>query len=107
VTVDDLRQGVTLVVRGADLVGSTARQVALARLLGRTIPPVFLHHPLVIRPDGQKLSKSSGDTGIRELRGRGFRPETVIGMAAAAVGLIEAPRPLVAPEVPALFARHT
>ena len=106
VTVDDLRQGVTLVIRGADLVSSTGRQVALARLLGRTAPPAFLHHPLVMRPDGQKLSKSSGDTGIRELRGRGFRPETVIGMAAAAVGLIEAPRPLAAPEIPALFARQ-
>jgi len=104
VTVDDTRQGVTLVTRGADLVTSTTRQVALARLLGRTVPPAFLHHPLLLRPDGQKLSKASGDSGIRELRTRGVGAETVIGMAAAAIGLVGAARPLPAPEVPALFA---
>ena len=103
VTVDDLRQGITLVIRGEDLVGSTARQVALARLLGRTAPPAFLHHPLVMTREGRKLSKSSGDTGIRELRARGIPPETVIGMAAAAAGLIGDPRPVPARGVPALF----
>jgi len=103
VTVDDARQGITLVVRGADLVTSTGRQVALARLLGRTVPPAFLHHPLIRSPDGRKLSKSAADTGIRELRAGGTPPEQVIGKAAAAVGLIEAPRPLAACDVPALF----
>jgi glutamyl-tRNA synthetase/glutamyl-Q tRNA(Asp) synthetase len=104
VTVDDTRQGITLVVRGADLVTSTGRQVALAGLLGRAVPPAFLHHPLVMHPDGRKLSKSSGDTGIRALRERGRSAGDVIGLAAAAVGLIEAPRPLPASEVPSLFA---
>ena len=59
---------------------------------------------LLLRPDGQKLGKASGDTGIRELRARGVDSETVIGMAAAAIGLIGAARPLPAHEVPALFA---
>jgi len=104
VTVDDARDGITLVVRGADLVTSTGRQVALAGLLGRAVPPAFLHHPLVMHPDGRKLSKSSGDTGIRALRERGCSAGEVIGLAAAAVGLIEAPRPLPASEVPSLFA---
>jgi glutamyl/glutaminyl-tRNA synthetase len=104
VTVDDTRQGITLVVRGADLVTSTGRQVALAGLLGRTVPPAFLHHPLVMHPDGRKLGKSSGDTGIRALRDHGRSAGEVIGLAAAAVGLIESPRPLPAGTVPSLFA---
>ena len=88
VTVDDLRQGVTLVIRGADLLSSTGRQVLLAEMLGRTTPPVFLHHPLIMGPRGEKLSKSARDTGVRELRAQGVGPEDVIGRAAAAIGLI-------------------
>jgi glutamyl-Q tRNA(Asp) synthetase len=103
VTVDDTRQGVTLVIRGLDLADSTGRQLALARLLGRETPPLFLHHPLIMDSSGRKLSKSARDTGIRELRAAGLAPETVVGLAAAAVGLIDAPAPLLAVSVPALF----
>ena len=103
VTVDDFRQDVTLVIRGADLTASTGRQVALARLLGRTRPPVFLHHPLLVGPEGRKLSKSAGDTGVRDLRARGVPPEVVVGTAAAAVGLLERPRPWAASEVAEFF----
>jgi glutamyl-tRNA synthetase/glutamyl-Q tRNA(Asp) synthetase len=105
VTVDDMAQGITLVIRGADLVSSTGRQVALARLLGRSAGPAFLHHPLIIGPDGRKLSKSSGDTGIRELRAAGILPAMVIGMAAAAVGLLDGVRPVEAREIASLFPR--
>src|SRR6266851_6818888 len=69
-TVDDCVQGVTLVIRGDDLLASTGRQMQLARLLGRAQPPEFLHHPLIMKSPTQKLSKSDGDTGIRELRAR-------------------------------------
>lgn len=103
VTVDDLQQDVTLVIRGEDLAASTGRQIALARMLGRAVPPLFLHHPLVVNPDGQKLSKSAADTGIRELRAAGVSPSDVIGRAAAAVGLIDRERPIAASEVGALF----
>jgi len=89
VTVDDMNDGVNLVVRGMDLLSSTGRQIKLARMLGRTEPSHFFHHPLIIRPDGEKLSKSSGDTGVRELRAAGVDAPAVIGLAAAAVGLIE------------------
>ncbi len=106
VTVDDTRQEMTLVIRGSDLADSTGRQVALARLLGRPVPPVFLHHPLVVDPAGRKLSKSAGDTGIRELRAAGRRPEWVVGLAAAAVGLIPGPAPVSAGSVAELFAPH-
>ena len=86
VVVDDLRQGVGLVVRGRDLLHATPAQIRLARLLGRETPAVFLHHRLIRRPDGSKLSKSTGDTGVRELREAGMSPEAVVTLAASAVG---------------------
>jgi glutamyl-Q tRNA(Asp) synthetase len=88
-TVDDWVQGVTHVIRGDDLLPSTGRQIQLARLLGRTEPPQFLHHPLIMKSPTQKLSKSDRDTGIRELRTQGWTPERVIGHAAALAGLCE------------------
>jgi glutamyl-Q tRNA(Asp) synthetase len=88
-TVDDFVQGVTLVVRGDDLFASTGRQLQLARLLGRTQPLTFLHHPLVMKSAAQKLSKSDGDTGVRELRARGWTARQVIHEARRMVGLIE------------------
>jgi glutamyl/glutaminyl-tRNA synthetase len=56
-------------------------------LLGRKAPPAFLHHQLILREDGQKLSKSNHDTGLRDLRAKGFTVEQVLGRAAAALGL--------------------
>jgi glutamyl-Q tRNA(Asp) synthetase len=83
-TVDDDVQGVTLVVRGVDLLASTGRQIQLARLLGRAEPPAFLHHPLIMKSPTQKLSKSDRDTGVRELRAKGWSPAEVIAEARAA-----------------------
>jgi glutamyl/glutaminyl-tRNA synthetase len=83
VSVDDFRQGVTDVIRGMDLLASTGRQIKVARLLGRANPAAFTHHGLVMRPGGQKLSKSSGDTAIRALRTQGWSPEAVIAAARA------------------------
>ena len=103
VVVDDLRQGIDLVVRGEDLLDATARQIRLSRLLGRDRLPGFYHHPLIRKPDGAKLSKSDGDTGVRDLRARGLSPAAVLGEAAAAVGLIERPRPLAPADLPELF----
>ncbi len=81
VTVDDWRQGIDLVIRGTDLLSSTGRQIRLARLLGRARPPVFLHHPLVMKSETQKLSKSDGDSGVRDLRARGYSREQVIDLS--------------------------
>jgi glutamyl/glutaminyl-tRNA synthetase len=103
VTVDDTLQGIDLVIRGADLLSSTGRQITLARLLGRTAPPRFLHHPLILKTGGEKLSKASGDTGIRELRHAGLSGADVIGRAAAAIGLLDTPRPVPASAVSDLF----
>jgi glutamyl/glutaminyl-tRNA synthetase len=86
VVVDDRQGGIDLVVRGRDLMDATPSQIRLGRLLGRPTPPAFLHHPLILRPDGRKLSKSSGDTAVRELRDAGRSPEEVLRAAASATG---------------------
>ena len=103
VTVDDQDQGVTLVIRGEDLLESSGRQILLSRLLGREMAPRFLHHPLVLHPDGRKLSKSAGDTGVRELRAFGATPEAVLGRAAQLGGLPHDGSPIPAAELPHLF----
>jgi len=103
VTVDDREEGVDLVVRGEDLLGSTGRQLRLARLLGRVEPPAYLHHPLILSPTGAKLSKANRDTGIRELRAAGVPPGEVLGAAAAATGLLDKPVSLLPDDLPALF----
>lgn len=61
--IDDIDQGVTDVVRGADLLSSTAWQLALHQALGLT-PPRYLHLPIVVEPDGQKLAKSRRSVAI-------------------------------------------
>ena len=83
VTVDDHLQQVTDVIRGVDLLASTGRQIRLARLLGRSTPPRFWHHPLVMKSPEQKLSKSDGDTGIRDLRAAGWTAAQVLARARA------------------------
>ena len=102
-TTDDTRQSIGLIVRGHDLLDSTGRQIQLARLLGRDEPPVFVHHALVMKTATQKLSKSDGDTGIRDLRAAGWTPALVVGQAAALAGLQPAPDPIDAAAVATLF----
>ena len=103
VTVDDIRDDITLVIRGADLLSSTGRQIRLGEMLGRAAPARFLHHPLIVGPSGEKLSKSNRDTGVRELRDAGLGAAGVIGRAAAAVGLIPPGEQIDAAEVARLF----
>jgi glutamyl-tRNA synthetase/glutamyl-Q tRNA(Asp) synthetase len=104
VVIDDERHGIDLVVRGEDLLATTGRQLSLARVLGRPTPPLHLHHPLILKPDGSKLSKAEGDTSVRELRATGASPADLIGRAAAAVGLIGRPGTLSAMDGAALAA---
>jgi glutamyl-Q tRNA(Asp) synthetase len=80
-SVDDLLQEISHVIRGIDLLDSTGRQIHIARLLGRPEPPRFAHHPLVMKSPTQKVSKSDGDTGIRDLRRAGWTRADVIDRA--------------------------
>ena len=68
-----------------------------------TIPPVYLHHPLLHRPDGAKLSKAAGDTGIRELRAAGVPASEVLGRAARRGGPHRGVRPIGVDDLPGLF----
>ena len=102
--VDDARTGVALVVRGRDLLEATPAQLRLARLLDLPAPRAYLHHPLLRRPSGAKLSKADGDTGVREILDRGASPADLIGFAAAAVGLLDVPRSLDPAALGSLFA---
>jgi glutamyl/glutaminyl-tRNA synthetase len=77
-TVDDYAQAVTNVIRGADLLPSTGRQILLGGLLGRRQPATFAHHALIMKSSNQKLSKSDGDTGLRDLRARGWTRDQVL-----------------------------
>ena len=89
VVVDDAAMAITDVVRGADLRASTPRQVLLARALGAT-PPRFAHVPLILGPDGQKLSTRHGAPDLSALREGGAAPERVVAALARSVGLIGA-----------------
>ena len=84
VVVDDAAMGVTEVVRGADLLSSTPRQLLLYELLGWEAPE-FFHFPLLLSPDGRRLSKRDGDLGLASLRER-YTPEEIVGKLAYLAG---------------------
>ena len=84
VVVDDLAMGVTEVVRGADLLTSTARQILLYRALGGESPDWF-HCLLVGDSAGRRLAKRSGGLALRELRDAGMTPSEVMQRAVAAI----------------------
>ena len=85
------RMGVTEVVRGADLLSSTARQLYLYRLLGLPAPK-FAHCPLLLAPDGRRLSKRDGDQSLENLRAK-YTAQEIVGKLAFAYGLQPEPAP--------------
>jgi glutamyl/glutaminyl-tRNA synthetase len=87
VVVDDARHGIDLVIRGRDLLDATPVQLRLARLLGRAVPPRYLHHPLIRHASGRKLSKAEGDTAVGALLDAGRTPAQLFGVAARLAGL--------------------
>ncbi|WP_236656844.1 tRNA glutamyl-Q(34) synthetase GluQRS [Acidisarcina polymorpha] len=85
VAVDDAAMKITEVVRGADLLKATARQILVCRALG--LPePAWFHCPLITDEHGRRLAKRHDALSIRELRASGMKPEDVLGRAAAKVG---------------------
>jgi glutamyl-tRNA synthetase len=87
VVVDDALMGITQVVRGADLLDSTARQLALYDALGHSRPREFAHVPLVLDATGARMSKREASAGVAALRERGYTPARVLGAIAASCGL--------------------
>ena len=101
VTVDDGEAGVTEVVRGMDLLSSAPRQMYLQELLG--FPhPAYAHVPMLLAPDGRRLSKRDRDLDLGQLRAR-ITPEKLIGTLAFSAGLIERNEPVSARELAGEF----
>ena len=101
VTVDDGEAGVTEVVRGMDLLSSAPRQMYLQELFG--FPhPTYGHVPMLLAPDGRRLSKRDRDLDLGELRKR-ITPEKLIGSLAFAAGLIDRAESISAAELAGEF----
>jgi glutamyl-tRNA synthetase len=77
VVADDIAMGVTEVVRGRDLLKSTARQLLIYRALG-VVPPAWAHAPLICDVQGRRLSKRTAGLSIRELLDRGVSPADIL-----------------------------
>ncbi len=98
VIVDDHDSGVTEVVRGADLIFSTYRQLSLLQQLGWPAPS-YCHVPLMVGSDGRRLAKRHGDTRLSRLRERGFSAEQVVGYLAWTLGMQSEVQPLSASDL--------
>jgi glutamyl-tRNA synthetase len=98
VVVDDAAMGVDMVIRGDDLLGSTPRQLLLARVLG--LPePRYAHVPLVVGPDGKRLAKRHGESRIAQFREHGVSAAAIVGWVAWRSGQIDRPAPMEAREL--------
>ncbi|HEX7065774.1 MAG TPA: glutamate--tRNA ligase family protein, partial [Bacillales bacterium] len=103
VVVDDAEMEMTDVLRGADLLDSTPRQILLYEALGYPVPE-FGHMPLFYGPDGNRLSKRHGTAiTLAAMRESGTKPEEVVGYLAYWTGLIHSPEPLKASDLIADF----
>jgi nondiscriminating glutamyl-tRNA synthetase len=87
--VDDASMGITHVIRGEDHLPNTPRQIILYEALGLT-PPSFAHHPLLVAPDGERLSKRYGAVSVQAYRDQGFLPQAVANYLALIGGGIPA-----------------
>ena len=102
VTVDDGEAGVTEVVRGMDLLGSAPRQMYLQELFGFA-HPTYGHVPMLLAPDGRRLSKRDMDMDLGQLQLH-YKPEQIIGWLAHAAGLIDRNSTISARELAGEFA---
>jgi len=78
VVVDDFEENIDLIVRGEDLIDSIDKQVYLAKVLGITHNPLFIHHSLICDSSGKKLSKRDGSEGVCKERENGVSPKKVL-----------------------------
>ena len=106
VVVDDADMGITEVVRGSDLLSSTPRQLYLQDVLGLS-HLTYAHLPLLVAPDGRRLSKRNHDLDLGILRSQGKTPEEILGFLAYCVGLTEENEPLSAVQIANRFSWET
>jgi len=86
VVVDDAAQGVTQIVRGDDLLLGSGRHIHLQKLLGY-LTPQYVHVPLVVGPDGERLAKRHGAVTLEDLNQKGFGVTEVLGELARSIGI--------------------
>lgn len=98
VVIDDAAGRVDRIVRGDDLLDSTARQLTLYRVLDLGPEPSYWHLPLVRGPDGRRLAKRHGDTRIDRYRASGVAPERIVGLCAHWCGMTDERVPMPARE---------
>lgn len=90
VVVDDIAMGITQVVRGDDILSSTPRQLWLYHLLGAPTPE-YVHVPLLLDHEGERLAKRHGSLAVAALREAGVSPLAIVGYLALRLGLRDAP----------------
>ena len=101
VSYDDAAMGITRVVRARDLLSSTPRQIWLIQKMGGIVPE-YCHAPLLVAPDGRKLSKRDGDLNMEYFRQK-YTPEELCGKLAYLAGIIDRPDAISANELVPLF----
>ncbi|WP_231038745.1 glutamyl-Q tRNA(Asp) synthetase [Nitratidesulfovibrio oxamicus] len=102
VVVDDIAMGITQVVRGDDILASTPRQIWLYRLLGEPVPE-YVHVPLLLDHEGERLAKRHGSLAVAALRSAGVSPRAVVGYLAWRLGLRNAPELVTPHELAGIF----
>ena len=101
VTVDDGEAGVTEVVRGMDLLSSAPRQMYLQELWGFPHPE-YAHVPMLLAPDGRRLSKRDRDLDLGQLQ-KFYSPQQILGQLAFSAGLLDRPEAVSAQELATIF----
>ena len=81
VVVDDADMGITHVIRGDDHINNTPRQINILRAMGKE-PPIYAHVPMILGPDGSRLSKRHGAVSVMQFRDDGYLPEALINYLA-------------------------
>ena len=90
VVIDDIQMQITEVVRGDDLLNSTAAQLLLYEALGAT-PPAFMHVPLLADETGQRMSKRKGSLTLSAIKEKGVKAQRLIGLLAFSLGILDKP----------------
>lgn len=93
VVADDIAMGIREVVRGNDLLASTGAQLLLYRAL-EAPPPAFMHVPLLLDENGERLAKRRGSLTLGELQAAGVKPERAVGLLGYSLGLLKDPEPI-------------
>ncbi len=103
VVVDDMDQGINLIIRGDDLLHATGRQIVFAEALGLTSHVQYVHHPLLVDETGKKLGKRFFSEAVAKRRANGERAEDLLGQALFLAGITKKQEPFQPVDLQHLF----